>query len=113
MPLEKVIEALTPKRYPGNNAVFSINFIYQRSFVANADYGTFKLVDVPSWSAGALHDLNFFMVERPEGWRLSCEYNTGLYLEASIERLLSHFVNILSAISGDPTLPIAAHSGPQ
>ena len=74
----------------------------------NTDYGTFRLVDLPSWSAGALHDLNFFMVERPEGWRLSCEYNTGLYLQASIERLLRHFVNILSAISGDPTLPIAA-----
>jgi amino acid adenylation domain-containing protein len=108
MPLEKVIEVLAPKRYPGNNAVFSINFIYQRSFVPNTDYGTFRLVDVPSWSAGTLHDLNFFMVERPEGWRLSCEYNTGLYLQASIERLLSHFVSILSAISGDPTLPIAA-----
>ena len=62
----------------------------------------------PSLSAGALHDLNFFMVERPDGWRLSCEYNTSLYLQASIERLLRHFVNILSAVSDDPTLPIAA-----
>jgi amino acid adenylation domain-containing protein len=108
MPLEKVIEVLTPKRHPGHNAVFSVNFIYQRSFIENADYGTFKLVDLPSWSAGAMHDLNFFMVERPEGWRLSCEYNAGLYLQPSIERLLRHFVNILSAISADPTLPIAA-----
>jgi amino acid adenylation domain-containing protein len=108
MPLEKVIEVLTPKRYPGHNAVFSVNFIYQRSFIENTDYGTFRLVDLPSWSAGAMHDLNFFMVERPEGWRLSCEYNAGLYLQASIERLLRHFVNILSAISADPTLPVAA-----
>jgi amino acid adenylation domain-containing protein len=48
------------------------------------------------------------MVERPEGWRLSCEYNTSLYLQASIERLLGHFVNILSAVSADPTSLIAA-----
>ena len=108
MPLEKIIEVLTPERYPGNNAVFSINFIYQRSFVANTDYGTFRLVDVPSLSAGALHDLNFFMVERPDGWRLSCEFNTSLYRQSSIERLLRHFVNILSAVSDDATLPIAA-----
>ena len=108
MPLEKVIEGLTRNRYPGHNAVFSVNFIYQRSFIENTDYGTFRLVDLPSWSAGAMHDLNFFMVERPEGWRLSCEYNTGLYLQTSIERVLRHFVNILSAISADPTLPIAA-----
>ena len=108
MPLQKVIEVLTPKRYPGHNAVFSVNFIYQRSFIENTDYGTFRLVDLPSWSAGAMHDLNFFMVERPEGWRLSCEYNAGLYLQASIERLLRHFVNILSAISADPMLPVAS-----
>ena len=108
MPLEKVIEVLTPKRYPGHNAVFSVNFIYQRSFIENTDYETFKLVDLPSWSAGAMHDLNFFMVERPEGWRLSCEYNAGLYLQTSIERLLRHFVNILSAISADQTLPVAS-----
>ena len=107
MPLEKALEVLSLKRYPGHNAVFSVNFIYQRSFVQNADYGTFRLVDLPSWSAGALHDVNFFMVERPDGWRLSCEYNNSLYLPASIERLLQHFINILSAISADPTLPIA------
>jgi amino acid adenylation domain-containing protein len=108
MPLEKVIEGLTRNRYPGHNAVFSVNFIYQRSFIENAEYGKFRLVDLPSWSAGAMHDLNFFMVERPEGWRLSCEYNAGLYLRATIERLLRHFVNILSAVSTDLTLPIAA-----
>jgi amino acid adenylation domain-containing protein len=108
MPLEKVIEVLTPRRHPGHNAIFSVNFIYQRSFIENHDYGTFKLVDLPSYSAGAIHDLNFFMVERPEGWRLSCEYNASLYLQASIERLLRHFVNILSAISADPTLQVAA-----
>ncbi len=108
MPLEKVIEVLTLKRYPGHNAVFSVNFIYQRSFIENTDYGTFRLVDLPSWSAGAMHDLNFFMVERPDGWRLSCEYNTGLYLRTSIERLLRHFVNVLSAVSVDLALPIGA-----
>ena len=29
----------------------------------------FALVDMPSRSAGPVYDLNFFMVERPEGWR--------------------------------------------
>ena len=108
MPLEKVIEVLTPKRHPGHNAVFSVNFIYQRSFIENADYGTFRLVDLPSWSAGAMHDLNFFMVERPEGWRLSCEYNTGLYLQASIERLLAAFRQHPICDLGRPD---AAHRG--
>jgi amino acid adenylation domain-containing protein len=108
MPLEKVIEVLGLTRQQGDGSLFSVNFIFQRTFIENADYGKFKLVDLPSWSAGALHELNFFMVERPEGWRLSCEFNTGLYLQASIERLLRHLVNILSAIAVEPVLPIAA-----
>ena len=113
MPLEKVIEVLAPKRYPGNNALFSINFIYQRSFVANTDYGTFRLVDLPSWSAGTLHDLNFFMVERPEGWRLSCEFNTGLYLagldRAAAEAFRQHTV----CHRRRPDAADSGHSNPQ
>jgi amino acid adenylation domain-containing protein len=106
MPIEKVIESLKPKRYPGHNAVFSINFIFQRSFIHNADYGDFKLVDIPSYSPGAMHDLNFFMVERPEGWRVSCEYNTGLYEEPTIRQLLGHLVNIMKAAVENPHRPI-------
>ncbi len=107
MPLEKVIETLKPRRYPGHNAVFSVNFIFQRSFIKNADYGKFRLVDLPSYSAGAMYDLNFFMVERPEGWRASCEYNSTLYEEQTIDRLLRHFVNILGAVAADPSLRIS------
>ena len=107
MPLEKVIETLRPKRYPGHNAVFSVNFIFQRSFIKNADHGKFRLVNLPSYSAGAMYDLNFFMVERPEGWRASCEYNTSLYEEKTIDRLLRHFVNILGAVTADPSLRIS------
>ena len=44
---------------------------------------------MPSRSAGALYDLNFFMVERPEGWRISCEYNTDLFEDATAQRLVS------------------------
>ncbi len=107
MPLEKVIETLKPKRYPGYNAVFSVNFIFQRSFIKNADHGRFRLVDLPSYSAGAMYDLNFFMVERPEGWRASCEFNTNLYEEETIGQLLRHFRNILSSAAAHPSLRIS------
>ena len=107
MPLEKVIEALRLKRYPGHNAVCSINFIYQRSFIENADYGTFRLVDLPSCSPGALYDLNFFMVERPEGWRISCEYKTDLYEADTVRRMLGHFQTLLKGIVANPDRPLS------
>jgi amino acid adenylation domain-containing protein len=107
IPLEKIIEVLKPKRYPGYNAVLSTNFIFQRSFVDNADYGKFRLIDIPSYSAGAMYDLNFFMVERPEGWRASCEFNTALYDATTVDRLLRHFCNVLAAVVADPSLRVS------
>jgi amino acid adenylation domain-containing protein len=98
VPLETLIEILKPKRELNRNPLFSINFIYQRSFIENATYGRFKLVDVPSYTAGALYDLNFFMVERPEGWRISCEYKTDLFETSTITRCLEHLQNVLGAV---------------
>ena len=107
VPLEKLIEVLKPKRELNRNPFFAINFIYQRSFIENCDYGTFRLVDVPSFSAGALYDLNFFMVERPDGWRLSCEYKTDLFERATVERLLQNLQNVFRGMIAQPAQPIA------
>jgi amino acid adenylation domain-containing protein len=101
MPLEKLIELLKPQRDPSRNPLFSVNFIFQRSFIRNGSGGSFNLIDMPSVSAGAMYDLNFFMVERPDGWRASCEFNTDLFDRATITRLLGHFSNILRAVGQD------------
>lgn len=105
--LEKLIEVLKPRRELNRNPFFSVNFIYQRSFIENRNYGSFSLVDVPSFSAGALYDLNFFMVERPEGWRLSCEYRKDLFERATVEGLLHHLQNVLRAATVQPKRPVS------
>ncbi|HLZ67453.1 MAG TPA: amino acid adenylation domain-containing protein [Aliidongia sp.] len=110
VPLERVIEIVAPRRDLSRNALFSVNFIFQRSFITNATYGDFKLIDMPSRSAGALYDLNFFMVERPEGWRISCEYNTDLFETATAQRLIEHFRNLLVAATTEPDTKISALS---
>ena len=101
MPIEKLLEILKPQRDPSRNALFAVNFIFQRSFVHNRNCGSFDLIDTPSVSAGAMYDLNFFMVERPEGWRASCEYSADLFERATIGRMLDHFVRLLEALPAD------------
>jgi thioesterase domain-containing protein/acyl carrier protein len=85
----------------------AVNFIFQRSFIANERYGGFSLVDMPSVTPGALYDLNFFMVERPEGWRASCEYNGDLYTPATIESILRRFQTLLGSVTIDPDRSLA------
>jgi thioesterase domain-containing protein len=108
VPLEELIAIVNPKRDLSRNALFTINLIFQRSFIKNETYGSFRLVDLPSRSAGSIYDLNFFMVERPEGWRASCEFNTDLYRRETVTRLLQRWITILRTIAGDRSCPISA-----
>jgi amino acid adenylation domain-containing protein len=107
IPTETLIEIVQPDRDRSRNAMFSVNFIFQRSFIANATYGDIRLVDMPSRSAGALYDLNFFMVERPDGWRASCEFNTDLFDRATVVAMLRRFEVLLRGAAADPTQRIS------
>ncbi len=99
MPFEALIRVLNPPRVRGRTPLFSVNFIFQRSFVAPSPQAGITLVDMPSHSAGALYDLNFFMVERPDGWRASCEYDTALFERSTVEAMLADW---RSALEGKP-----------
>ena len=107
VPFERVVEAVQPRRDRSRHPVFQINFIYQRDFVRPFQAAGLALSAMPSRSPGAIYDLNFFMVEREDGWRASCEYNTDLYDAATVDRLLAHFRALLEGIAADPSRRIS------
>ncbi len=98
-PFEMLIQTLNPKRDHSRTPLYSVNMIFQRSFVKPAPRGHVRLVDMPSYSAGALYDLNFFMVERPDGWRASCEYDTARYRASTVQAMLDDWI---AALAGKP-----------
>ncbi|WP_428378012.1 condensation domain-containing protein [Lichenicoccus sp.] len=107
LPMEQLIQLLQPKRDMTRNPFFSINFIFQRSFISNESRSEFDLVDLPSHSPGGLYDLNFFMVERPEGWRLSCEYNSDLFRRETVGHQLAALRCLLAEFVRNPDCDIA------
>lgn len=108
LPYEKLIEFLRPRPDLTRNPLFSVNFTFQRAFIKQADHGVFRLRGIPSAPAGTLYDLHFFMVERPEGWRLSCEYKTELFRPETIDRLLRNMESTMRAAVSSPATPISA-----
>ena len=110
---QQVVEALRVKRDPSRPVLYSINFIYQRDFVKPVEFAGLTMTPVPAKSPGAIHDLNFFMVERAEGWRLSCEFNYDLYDAASINRLLGQLRVLFEEIARDPNRRISDFPFPQ
>jgi len=103
---ERVLQALGNDDI-GRDRLHYVNFIYQRSFIENIKFADIQLTDLPSRTPGAPYDLNFFMVERPEGWRLSLEFNTDLYSATTAERVLGHFRQLLQEVIADPEQPVS------
>lgn len=99
---QQVVEALRLRRDPNRPTVYSINFIYQRDFIKPLEFAGLSLTPVPSKSPGAIYDLNFFMVERSDGWRLSCEYDCDMYGAVQVNRMIGQLRHLLTEINRDP-----------
>lgn len=123
---QQVVETLHLKRDPSRPALYSVNFIYQRDFVKPIEFADLSMSPIPSKSPGAIYDLNFFMVQRSDGWRLSCEYNCTLYDATTVSRLIGQLRHLFQQIAvnsnrrlsefafpedvGDPLPPFVPHS---
>jgi thioesterase domain-containing protein/non-ribosomal peptide synthetase component F len=76
-----------------------VAFICQQDFVRPITAGGVALTAVPSVSPGALRPLTVFMVERADGWRLSCEVDNDLVSHEAGSRLLEDFQRLLKVIA--------------
>ncbi len=107
LPFEKLVEDINPDRQ------LSFAPVAQVSFVLNAideplalDEGL-KGTRVPGTRRTTKFDLGLFATESREGLRLSIEYSTDLFDEATVTRMLAHYRNLLDAALGDPSRPVS------
>jgi len=110
---QQLVELLRPRRDLSRPTLFGINFIYQRDFVKPLEFAGLRMAPIPSKSPGAIYDLNFFMVRRSDGWRLSCEYNYDLYDAASVNRLLAQIRNVFEELAKNPNRRISEFPFPE
>jgi len=106
IPFEDVLRVLRPNADSLADPLYVLNFVCQREYgrasVFNFDFAGIRMSTMPSKSQGALYDLNFFLVEREVGWRLSLEYKVELYSAATARQMLDHFRQLLEGIAENP-----------
>lgn len=106
VPFENVLKSMADDGPQLPSPFYAVNFICQREYARAStfvfDFAGIRMRTMPSKSQGALYDLNFFMVEREVGWRLSLEYNVDLYGEETALRMLQDFHGLLDAIASNP-----------
>jgi len=112
MPFNNLVELLNPVRDPARNPLISINFNQQKAFLEDARYGGFELISSPSQSPGVIYDLNFIMIGRPSGWRMSVEYNMDLFDTATAKELLRIWQETYEAALKHPEATLASFGTP-
>jgi thioesterase domain-containing protein/acyl carrier protein len=110
VPFGKLVEEIKPDRDQIYQPMFCVNFIFQRDFIKPIRFGGVTLKAIPSKAAGSIYDLNFFLVERAEGWRASVEFNTDLYQESTIATLLKRYESLLEKAVKNPAGRISEFS---
>ncbi len=108
MPPGKLVEMLRPDRDRSRTPLLSVTYTVRRSFVEDGVYGGVRSTGMPSVPAGGMYDLNLSVLQRRDGWHLSCEYDSGLYQPNTIAQLLKHFRFLLHGATIDEDCRISA-----
>jgi amino acid adenylation domain-containing protein len=103
LPLEKLIEALEISDRSHHSPLFQV------MFTAQSVLAPVQMQDLNIWFVGeyitptAKFDLTLG-VEYPEiGACISAEYSTDLFMPATIDRMLGHYLTLLEGVAADPT----------
>lgn len=105
MPFNTLVEKINPVRDASRNPLISVNFLLQHVFMRGKSYGEFELISIPSHAPGAVYDLSFIVIGRPEtGWKISCEYATELFERETVDRLLAMIRDGFDSVLENPAL---------
>jgi amino acid adenylation domain-containing protein len=106
LPFEKLVEQLNPERHLSHAPVAQVLFVVQNAVEKPVTFAGLTQERVLSERGTAKFDLSFFASETSEGLRLSLEYCTDLFEEATALRMLEHLRVLLEAAVSDPTRPV-------
>ncbi|MGG1870359.1 condensation domain-containing protein, partial [Brevibacillus agri] len=100
-PFEKLVEKLQPVRDLSRNPLFDTMFVLQNMENALPRLPGVELVALPINNRAAQFDLMLEAVEQEDGFQLNLEFCTKLFATRTMERLLRHYVNLLTELVRD------------
>src|SRR6185437_17216 len=100
MPFEKLVEELQPERNLSYSPLFQVMFAEQDSAALDSlTLNDVEIGTVESATTTSKFDLTMFVSEGRNGLRGSVEYNTDLFDDSTIRRLLEHYTHLLEALT--------------
>jgi amino acid adenylation domain-containing protein len=102
VPFEKLVEELQPAREMSHTPLFQVMFALQNEATEATRLPGLELMPLEVESGVAKFDLTLGMNEADEGLAGLIEYNTDLFEDETIERMIAHLTTLLEGIVADP-----------
>ncbi len=102
MPFEKLVEEIQPLRDLSRAPLFQVMFVFQNLPQKNYELPGISIEQIPLKSETANYDLSLVVMQNEEGLHLEMEYNSDLFYESTIKRMLEYFNGILLEIIRKP-----------
>src|SRR5205807_463579 len=99
---EKLVEELHPERSLSHNPLFQVLFALQNTPLQILELPGLKLHAMGTKTGTAKTDLSLFVAEGQDTLLGRLEYNTDLFDQSTIVRLVGHFQALLEGIVADP-----------
>ena len=108
MPFEKLVEELKPDRSLSYAPLVQVMFGQRLAGARKLSLRSLDITLIELASESATFDLYMGATETADGLYLSVEYNTGLFDEPTITRLLGHYQTLLEGIVANPEQRLSA-----
>ncbi len=101
LPFEKLVEELQPDRNTSHSPLFQVMFVLQNAPVESLVFSGLTLEPIILDKGTAEYDLTLDISETREGIHCRVEYNTDLFDDTTIFRMMGHFQTLLEGIVMD------------
>ncbi|MBR6825426.1 MAG: amino acid adenylation domain-containing protein, partial [Oscillospiraceae bacterium] len=109
-PFEELVQNTVRDRIPGRNPLFDTMLVYHNQGKTHISMGDILVERVPVHTGYSAFDLTF-QIEKSEGsFDLSLEFATGLFSEKTAQRIMDHYLFLLSQLCENSERTIGEYS---
>ncbi|HVG17569.1 MAG TPA: amino acid adenylation domain-containing protein, partial [Blastocatellia bacterium] len=110
LPFEKLVDELRPERSLDRTPLVQVMFTVENLPKQTLSLKALTLSPITNETATEKFDLTLSAVEKADRLLVELRYNTDLFRERTIRRMLGHFETLLGAAVGNPDCPLAGLS---
>jgi amino acid adenylation domain-containing protein len=105
---EYLVDKLDLERNPSRNPLFDISMVVQNfmDLPQGGDDENLPQPDIGFKNTTTKFDMTFFIHESQENIYIDIEYYTAIFKKETIQRLLSHFKNVIQAVIKQPSIKL-------